>query len=353
MEWKEDFLGVPAALRQEAARIVGGLAEDITLTPSTSSGLVTCAQGYRWSRGDEVLAPLGEFPSNIYPWKALETRGVRFREAALWDGHRAGASAWDSTAPRSSDDLEARLLGAIGHATRVVAVSWVRFQDGLKLDLGSLGAACRARGVHLVVDGIQGAGTALPDLTGVSAFATGGHKGLLAPQGQGFLWTDPAFRQELTPSGTWLSVEEGTEFIRASTDHQRAWKKDGTRLEPGSPSVIGCAGALESFLTVNQAGVPAIAEHIRGLQVRFLEGLRDIPAWSREAGRLRELLEAGRLASILSLHHQGLGPEGMQDLLAKGMRRGVYASVREGYLRIALHGWHEAADVARLLDWLS
>ena len=30
------------------------------------------------------------------------------------------------------------------------------------------------------------------------------------------------------------------------------------------------------------------------------------------------------------------------------MRRGIYTSVREGYLRIALHGWHDEADVARL-----
>ena len=41
---------------------------------------------------------------------------------------------------------------------------------------------------------------------GGSAFATGGHKGLLGPVGQGFLWTDPTFRHLLSPSGTWLSV---------------------------------------------------------------------------------------------------------------------------------------------------
>lgn len=352
LKWNEDYLGIPDALRQEAAKIVGGEAADITLTPSTSSGLVAVAQGLRWSRGDEVVAPLGEFPTNIWPWKALEARGVRFREVPLWEGHQAGAAAWSSTPPSAGDDVETRLLAALGHSTRVLAVSWVRFQDGLKLDIASLGAACRARGVHLVVDGIQGAGTLPADLTGASAFASGGHKGLLGPQGQGFLWTDPAFRKDLIPMGSWMSVEEGTAFHRASTDHDRAWLNDGQRMEPGTLSIVSCAGALESFRTVNEAGIPAIAAHIRLLQERFLDGLAKNPGWAGEAGRLRSLLEAGRLGSILSLHHGGRGPAAMQELLMKGMRRGVYASVREGYLRVAFHGWHEPEDVERVVDWL-
>lgn len=64
MRWEEDFQGIPAALRAEAATLIGGRAEDVSLTPTTSSGLVTVAQGFLWVPGDEVLAPLGEFPSN-------------------------------------------------------------------------------------------------------------------------------------------------------------------------------------------------------------------------------------------------------------------------------------------------
>jgi selenocysteine lyase/cysteine desulfurase len=100
MGWEEDFLGIPAALRAEAAALLGGRAEDVSLTATTSSGLVTVAQGYPWTAGDEVLAPLGEFPSNAWPWLALQRRGVAFREVPLWEGHRAGADAWTSLPPR-------------------------------------------------------------------------------------------------------------------------------------------------------------------------------------------------------------------------------------------------------------
>jgi cysteine desulfurase/selenocysteine lyase len=353
VQWKEDALAIPEATRQAAAAVLRCHAEDLSLTPTTSSGLVTVAQGYPWRAGDEVLAPLGEFPSNVYPWKALASRGVSFREVALWEGQRAGAEAWQSAPPPSDGDFEERILKALGLRTRMVALSWVRFQDGLKLDLARLGAACAERGVHLVVDGIQGAGTAIPDLKQVSAFATGGHKGLLAPQGQGVLWTHPNFRPLLLPSGTWLSVEGGTEFTRASTDHDRAWLEDGRRLEPGVPNLMACTGLRESLEVLRGPGVEAITAHIRRLQDLLLGALKSIPAWREEAYRLRDMLERDRLGSILSLHHGGRGPEALQQLLERGINQGVYASVREGYLRIALHGWHEEGDIPRIAEWLT
>ena len=273
------------------------------------------------------------------------------REAALWEGHKAGAASWESTPPGPGDDPEARLIDALGPRTRVLAVSWVRFQDGLKLDLARLGSACRRRGVHLVVDGIQGAGTCQPDLYGTSAFAAGGHKGLLGPQGQGLLWTEASFRRQLAPCGTWLSLEESGHPLRPATE-PRPWVEDGRRLEPGAPSVMACAGLLEALKALNEVGVEAISSHVRALQAALLDHLADTPGWVEEVRRLRGLLDRDRLGSILAFHHGARSPEELEDLVERGRRRGVYGSAREGYLRIAFHGWHEGADLRRIVDWL-
>lgn len=352
LRWKEDLVGIPAAVRAEAAKLIQAEPGDITLTASTSTALQIVASGFPWQEGDEVLAPLGEFPSNIWPWKAQGARGVRLREEALWVGHRAGPEAWDTAPPRVEDDPEARLLAALGPSTRILAVSWVRFQDGLKLDLVRLGAGCRERGVHLVVDGIQGAGTALATTDGLAAFATGGHKGLLAPQGQGFLWTHPGFRRQLVPSGSWLSVEEAGDFSRPSTDHDRAWLESGERLEGGMPNLLGQSVLLESLRMINQAGVLAIESHIKALQWRFLRKLEG-SAWSGEVRRLQALRDADRLGAILAFHHGGRGSATLNAFLHKGMRQGIFASVREGYLRVAFHAYHTEMDVDRVAHWMA
>ena len=351
MGMEEDFLGIPAALRAEAAALVAGRPEDITLSPTTSSGLVSVAQGFPWQPGDEVVAPLGEFPSNAWPWLALKSRGVAFREVPLWEGHLAGTGAWASRPPTVEADPEARLIAALGPGTRILTLSWVRFQDGLKLDLPRLGAACRERGVHLVVDGIQAIGTVPADMTGLSAFATGGYKGLLAPEGLGFLWTDESFRQSLSPCGSWLSVEQATDFSRPSTDLDRAWLPDGRALEAGGPNLLHASALLASLRLINKTGVSAIRSHVAHLQTRLLAALEG-SYWTPECARLRGLLDAGRLGSFLSFHHGGGGEALLQGLLRSGYKRGIFASVREGYLRVAFHGFHMEKDVDRVAEWL-
>ncbi len=354
LRWEEDFLGIPRAVRRAAASVLGARAGDISLVPTTSAGLATIAQGMPLGRGDEILLPLGEFPANAWPWRALAARGVVVREVPLWDGHAAGRAAWRSAPPPADVDPEARLAEAIGPRTRLVAASWVRFQDGLRFDLRALAAACRGRGVPLVVDGIQGAGTLGVDLdrSGVAAFATGGHKGLLAPQGLGLLWTEGAFRRELAPPGGWLSVEDATDFARPSTDFDRRFVAGGEALELGVPNLLGGVALARALELLAGAGIARIEAHVLALVDALLDRLAHGP-WSGEAARLHALRGRGRLGPIVALHHGDRGPDGLARRLEEARGRGIFASVREGYLRIAFHGWHVAADVERLADWLA
>lgn len=357
LRWEEDFQGIPQTTRTLAARLCSAAVQDITLTATTSTALTTIAQAYPWSSGDEVVVPLAEFPSNYWPWQALTARGVRVREVPLWSGQRGAEEAWRGRPPQATDDAEGRLLEALGPATRILAVSWVRFQDGLRLDLARLAVGCRERGVDLVVDGIQGAGVVPISVAGLAAFATGGHKGLLAPQGQGLMWTSEAFRHKLAPAGSWLSVQDATDFSRPSTDFARPWVDDGCRFEQGVPNLLGCAALNCSLEMIVGADVEAIYDHVRALQMLLIDGLMRLPSWRREGERLATLFAADKLGPTLALHHGRAdevdGRARLDDLLVQAQEAGVYLSIREGYLRIALHGWHTPRDVAAVIAQLS
>ena len=356
VRWQEDFQGIPQATRQAAAQLLATEVENITLTPTTSSALTLVAQTFPWTAGDEVVVPLAEFPSNYWPWQALERRGVTLRQVPLWQGQGAAMGSWSGRPPTAADDVEGRLLDALGPSTRILAVSWVRFQDGLRLDLPRLASACRERGVDLVVDGIQGCGTLVVPVEGLAAFACGGHKGLLAPQGQGFLWTSPNFRRRLAPAGSWLSVEDATDFARPSTDFERPWNADGRRFEQGVHSLLACAALTESLGLLLRADVSAITQQVQTLQLQLLDALSSMPRWAAECERLIALFAAGRLGPFLPLHHgqtDGSAGQALFDrLMAMAKRRGVYLSAREGYLRLAFHGWHGPQDVERLAEVL-
>lgn len=354
MDWESDFLATQKNLRAACARLVNGVPEDISLSPCTSTGIQTVAQGFPWREGDEVLLPMGEFPANAMPWEALRSRGVTCRAIPLWKGQKAGGEALETLPPALGQrSFEQALQDAIGPRTRMIAVSWVRFQDGLMLDLESLGRLCQRAGVPLVVDAIQGMGTFQPDLRGVSALATGGHKGLLGPQGQGFLWSRASFRAELAPTGTWLSMgaafsQEGTQGAAMAT-----WAEDGRKLEPGSPSILGSAALLASLEVLRVPGIPAIQQHVIGLQTRLLDALHHHPLWRPEAERLLALRRHDRLGAILSFHHSAVGMARLKNHLVEGTHRRIRSSIREGYLRLAFHGWHAEQDLERVVDWMT
>ncbi|MDE3245368.1 MAG: hypothetical protein KGN80_04715, partial [Acidobacteriota bacterium] len=84
-----------------------------------------------------------------------------------------------------------------------------------------------------------------------------------------------------------------------------------------------------------------------------LAGLATDSTWSAEAVRLRGLWAEDRLGPVLSFHHQGRGPGFLNGALQAGFKQGIYASVREGYLRIAFHGMHTGADVECVAAWLA
>ncbi|HSH83288.1 MAG TPA: aminotransferase class V-fold PLP-dependent enzyme, partial [Herpetosiphonaceae bacterium] len=166
--------------------------DEVAFTKNTSQGLSIVAQGVPWKAGDIIVTVKGEFPANVYPWLALERQGVRVRFVQPRNGRI------------HLGDLNAALDGA-----RMLAISWVQYSNGFRVDLAALSELCRRRGVLLCLDAIQGTGALPIDLeaTPVDFCAFGGHKWMLSPQGVGILYVNRRARDLLQPANVgWLGV---------------------------------------------------------------------------------------------------------------------------------------------------
>jgi selenocysteine lyase/cysteine desulfurase len=102
------------SLRQTAAAMIQAEPAEIALVPNTTSGITIVAEGLPWQPGDNVVTLANEFPSNIYPWMNLASRGVETKLVPV-EGGRV--------------DL-ARIEDAIDERTRVVTISWVGYASG-------------------------------------------------------------------------------------------------------------------------------------------------------------------------------------------------------------------------------
>lgn len=313
--------------RARIAAFIGGAGEEIALLRNTGDGATILAQGLDLGPDDEVIGGANEFGANAYPWLALRERGVR---VTLLDAPRERMT---------PDALRAR----IGPRTKVVAVSWVGFDDGYRHDLAGLAEVAHAAGAILVVDAIQGLGAFPLDVgaTGVDAVYAGGAKWLLALQGVSFLWLRSALLDRVAVRlPGWRSVADMWDFL----DYGQPFAADASRYEGGTPNVIGALSLATSIGVLAEAGPGRIGAHVLALTDLLADGLRAL-RYGILGDRSREECKSG----IVTFRRDDVDPVALGKRLGAA---GICVTFRPNGIRVAPHGHNTADDVDALLDAL-
>jgi len=322
--------GTVQGSRERIARLVGASPGEIALMSNTSYGLNLAAHALPLVAGDRVLTSDREFPSNIYPWMALQrTRGVVFDRIPC-----AGRLVDEDAIVAALDQPGVRLL----------VLSWVSFETGHAIDLARIGEACRERGIYFVVDAIQGVGALPLDLGAlhVDILACGCQKWLVSPWGTGFVYVRQSLIAALEPSDVgWMAVRNSDDFTRL-LDYDFTYRDDARRFEVVTlpfQEFAAVNAALDLFFEVGVAAAATrIAEHVDRLR-----------SWA--AGRA----DVQVVSSASAAHRSGivaLVPADAPAASAALTAAGVVHSLREGAIRLSPHWFTPDAHVDRALEVL-
>ncbi len=311
-------------LRRAAAQLIGCDRSEIALVKNTSEGLATIANGLEWRPGDVVVGIEDEFPANYFPWQRLERRGVHVCWLTLREGR-----------------IELEEIDRACHGARLLAISYVQYVSGFRIDLDAVGEICRRHGTLLVVDAVQGLGPFPVDVkrSGIHALAASGHKWLLGPEGCGFLFIDRDLMPRVEPfEFGWTNVAGWRTYSR-----DPALRPDAARYECGTLNTIGTFGLTESLELFLEVGVGRIARHIDQLIVRLLagaaeKGYRPLATRTSECG-----------SGIVSIRKEGVDSEMMVRRLTEN---GVITSLRAGCIRASPHFYATEEDVDRFVELL-
>jgi selenocysteine lyase/cysteine desulfurase len=317
--------------RERAAELLGAQPEEVALVPSTTAGIHLVAEGYPWRPGDNVVTLENEFPSNLYPWMNLQSRGVETRRVPLDAGQA---------------DPE-RILQYCDHHTRMVSVSWVGYATGWRIDLDQLVDLTHRRGLLLFVDAIQGLGVFPLDVrrTPVDFLAADGHKWLSGPEGAGLFFVQRQHLGLLRPLGVgWNSVVQRHDFSHIDL----ALRDEAARYEGGSQNMAGFLALGASLELLQQCGLSSdrspIAERVLELTDLACVRLRGIGA------RIVSPRDGEHRSGIVSFELPGGDPYGIRK---RCLQAGVVLSCRGGRLRISPHAYVNEADIDRLIDALA
>ncbi len=311
--------------RDLIARLIDCRSDEIAFFENTSSALSAIASGIRWKEGDAIMIPEGEFPSNIYPWVNLESRGVRIIRVPVRNGDI------------HIDDLNRLITPDV----KMLSLSWVDFLSGSRRDLNTISDFCKKKGILLCVDAIQALGAvpiSVKELN-IHFLASGAHKWLLGPMGCGFLYISKEVNHIINPVIVgWKSVTDEMDFFKERFE----LKTNALRFEPGTMNVAGILGLKGSLELLLEAGIPDIYRKIQSLLNMVIEGL------TSRGFRILTPDSINKRAGILSFYPR-TEPE---NLFRHFLKKGVILSLRKGLIRLSPHFYNNRDDIERFFSAL-
>jgi isopenicillin-N epimerase len=216
------------AAADRVAAFLGARGDDMVFVDNASSGVNAVLRSIALKPGDEILIHDQAYGGVL--------------RAADFIARERGATLVPCAFPFPAHD-PAEFVRAVERSitprTRVAVLDHVCSETALVLPLAEMAAACRARGVPVLVDGAHAPGAIDVDIErlGVDWYAANLHKWAFAPRSCGVLWAAPDRRERLHPgviswgvtnddwlqefdwTGTrdpspWLAAPAGLDFMR-------------------------------------------------------------------------------------------------------------------------------------------
>ncbi|MGA5134126.1 aminotransferase class V-fold PLP-dependent enzyme [Streptomyces olivoreticuli] len=262
-------------VRTSLARYLGTDADHVALTDSTTMGLALLYGGLRLRAGQEILTSEHDFYATHQALRLRHQRdGTPIRKIRLYD----------DPAHATADEIVSRIIRALTPRTRVLALTWVNSDNGVKLPARAVADALRdinarrapADHVLFCLDGVHGfaAENATMGDLGCDFFATSTHKWLHGPRGTGLLWGKPEH---------WALVRPV--IPNFSREGYAAWVGDHDPV--AAPAILGTPGGYHSFehrWAVPEAvrfhemiGQARVTEYIKSQAASLKDSLRRLP----------------------------------------------------------------------------
>ncbi len=324
LDYAEDYDAEIERVRARAALLLGASADEIAFAKNTTEGLGLVATGLDWRPGDQVVSCDLEYPSNVYPWWSLRSRGVETLMLRGREGRLPIEAVEDALrSPRA----------------RLVALSSVEFGSGARNDLERLGRLCQERGALFCVDAIQSLGCLPLDVgrCGIDFLAADGHKWLLGPEGCGIFYCARRVIDRLQPRIVgWRSVARDRDF----DTYQTELKPTAGRFEEGTPNTAGIFGLGAAIDLALELGIERIAARVLGLSARLAAELAE------RGAQLLSPQEDALRSGIVSFRWRDEEPARTAARLRAAQ---VFVVARRGGVRASPHYYNHEGDLQRLL----
>jgi cysteine desulfurase/selenocysteine lyase len=295
------------AARGKLARVIGAKPGEIAYTKNATEAINAVTQGLGLQKGDKVMTTVLEHHSNLIPWQRLEKqRGVKLEVVRA--------------TPNCLVD-PAAIEAAIDKNTKLIAMTHVSNAIGSIQPIKQVGKLAAAHDLLFLIDASQAVGHMPVDVKviGCDFLAAPGHKGLLGPQGTGFLYAREDRIKKLEP------LLSGGGIVESVDEHSFKLVAPPQIFDAGTPNIPGVIGLGRAAEYVLEIGLERIAERERKLTQQMLKiaELNQIEVYGPS--------DIGRRGGVVSFN-------------LKGMDHHDFAATLDEIAKIAVRSGHHCAQ---------
>lgn len=334
------------ASRAALAGLVGAAPRDIALNRNSSEGLAQVICAFPLRPGDEALTTHEEAGEVV----------ATLRLAC----DRAGATVRYVEATADPDEFAARLGGALTSRTRLVALSHVGAETGLRVPVERVRAAI-GPDVAYLLDAAQAVANVPVDVrAGGADYVVGSvHKWLCGPKGTGFLWLNPEPAVRVEPlHGGWDTLDGG--FVRRVHQGDPATPLrligDAARFEYGTAPAHVLGAIADAVAYRDALGAAAIESHQRALTDLAKRALLDRPGatlftpipWDESSGIVTFALAGRDMRAVSAWLREEAGVWQRAARLGVSAERPSWDAVPTA-IRVSFGYFASPADLDRLL----
>lgn len=323
--------------REKIAKTIRAKPEEIAYTKNTTEALNIVANGLKLGKGDKVIATILEHHSNLIPWQQLErTRGIELEIVR--------------EAPDCIID-PATIEDAVDDQTRLITMPYVSNALGTIQPVDRIGEIAREHEILFSVDAAQAVGHMPIDVNEINCdfLAASGHKGLLGPQGTGFLYIREDRQGEIEP------LLLGGGIVQTVSEHECQLVSTPQVFDAGTPNIPGIIGLGKAAEYVLEIGLEKIEERERKLVGEMLKIGEHDPV---EVYGSKNLEERG---GVVSFNLNGMDPHEVSSILDEvaniATRSGHHCAMPsmsylgvEGTVRASVHYYNTKEEVETFVE---
>lgn len=326
--------------REVIGKTIQAKPEEIAFTKNTTEALNLLARGLDLKRGDKVIATVLEHHSNLIPWQRLEKElGIELQ--IIKD---------------NSDYIidPSTIENAVDENTQLITMPWVSNVFGTRQPVEEVGKIADENDILFSVDAAQAVGHVPVDVDdiGCDFLAAPGHKGLLGPQGTGFLYISEKHLDEVSP------MLYGGGIVESAREHSCQLVEPPQIFDAGTPNIPGIIGLGRAAEYVLDIGLERIEKRERKLirKMHEISDLNDVEIYGPKSPE--------KIAGVLSFNVDDMNPHELSSILDEvadiATRSGHHcADLAMGYfgldatLRASVHYYNSVGEIEKFIETLN